>query len=304
VADVIPARALDRQAPLPGRRGRLAPTPTGLLHVGHARTFAVAAARAGAAGLVLRIEDLDAPRCREEFVVAAIDDLRWLKLDWTEGPDVGGPSAPYRQSERGSWFLDVWRRLEAAGVIYPSPHSRRDVEEAATAPHATDSEPIFPASLRPRRVDRADHPGGVAWRFRVPDGRTISFPDALAGDPATGLVHRTAGVDFGDFVIWRRDDLAAYELAVVADDHAMGIEEVVRGADLLTSTARQILLAEALQWPSPAFCHVALVCDSSGQRLAKRTGGLSIAELRHRGHSPEDVLTAPLEQLLTPPAVG
>jgi glutamyl-tRNA synthetase len=138
----------------------------------------------------------------------------------------------------------------------------------------------------------------VAWRFRVPDGRTISFPDAFSGDPATGLVHRTAGVDFGDFVIWRRDDLAAYELAVVADDHAMGIEEVVRGADLLTSTARQILLAEALRWPSPAFCHVTLVCDSSGQRLAKRSGGLAIAELRRRGHSPEAVLTAPLETLL------
>jgi glutamyl-tRNA synthetase len=118
------------------------------------------------------------------------------------------------------------------------------------------------------------------------------------------LVHRTAGVDFGDFVIWRRDDLAAYELAVVADDHAMGIEEVVRGADLLTSTARQILLAEALRWPSPAFCHVPLVRDASGQRLAKRTGGLAIAELRRRGYSPEEVLTAPLEQLLAPPAVG
>jgi glutamyl-tRNA synthetase len=137
----------------------------------------------------------------------------------------------------------------------------------------------------------------VAWRFRVPDGRTISFPDALAGDPATGLVRRTAGVDFGDFVIWRRDDLAAYELAVVADDHAMGIEEVVRGADLLTSTARQILLAEALGWPSPAFCHVPLVCDASGQRLAKRTGGLSVGDLRQRGFTPGEILSAPLERL-------
>ena len=182
-------------------------------------------------------------------------------------------------------------------MIYPSPHSRRDVEEAATAPHATDSEPIFPPSLRPRHVDRADHPGGVAWRFRVPDGRTISFPDALSGDPATGLVQRTAGVDFGDFVIWRRDDLAAYELAVVADDRAMGIEEVVRGADLLTSTARQILLAEALRWPSPAFCHVPLVRDLSGQRLAKRSGGLAISALRSRGYSPREVLEASLSRI-------
>jgi len=284
-----------------GLRGRLAPTPTGLLHLGHARTFALAASRAAGAGLVLRIEDLDRPRCREEFVRAAIDDLHWLGLQWTEGPDLGGPFGPYRQSERTAWFLDVWRRLESTGAIYPSPHSRRDVEEAATAPHPGDAEPIFPPSLRPRQVERAKHPGGVAWRFRVPDGRTLSFTDALAGDPVTGLVHRTAGVDFGDFVIWRRDDLAAYELAVVADDHAMGIEEVVRGADLLTSTARQILLAEALGWSSPAFCHVALVCDASGQRLAKRTGGLAIGDLRQRGFSPREVLESPPSRLQSEP---
>ena len=188
----------------PGLRGRLAPTPTGVLHVGHARTFAVAAARAGRAGLVLRIEDLDAPRCREEFVTAALDDLRWLGLRWTEGPDIGGPCAPYRQSARTAWFLDVWRRLEETGVIYPSPHSRRDVEEAASAPHeptaAEGGEPIFPPALRPARRERATAPGGVAWRFRVPDGRTIEFDDGLQG-----RVRRTAGVDFGDFVVWRRD---------------------------------------------------------------------------------------------------
>jgi len=284
-------------------RGRLAPTPTGLLHVGHARTFAVAAARAGTAGLVLRVEDLDRPRCREEFCRAAIDDLRWLGLDWSEGPDVGGPHGPYRQSDRTAWYLEVWRRLEAAGAIYPSPHSRRDVEEAATAPHeplpgegiAADPEPIFPTSLRPRSWDRAAAPGGVAWRFRVPDGRTIVFDDALAG-----RVSRTAGIDFGDFVVWRRDDLPAYELAVVADDRAMAIAEVVRGEDLLTSTARQLLLSEALGWTPPAFCHVPLVRDATGRRLAKRTGGLSIRGLRDRGATPADVLTAPLERLDVP----
>jgi len=288
-----------------GLRGRLAPTPTGLLHVGHARTFAIAAARAGGAGLVMRIEDLDRPRCREEFSRAALDDLQWLGLAWSEGPDVGGPHGPYRQSERTEWYMEVWRRLEAAGVIYPSPHSRRDVDEAATAPHdqgagpagADDpaAEPIFPASLRPQRWDRADTPGGVAWRFRVPDGRTIECDDALAG-----RVRRTAGVDFGDFVVWRRDDLPAYELAVVADDHAMQIAEVVRGADLLTSTARQLLLYEALGWPAPAFCHVPLVRDAAGRRLAKRTGGLAIRDLRAAGFSPAEVLAAPLERLASP----
>jgi glutamyl-tRNA synthetase len=129
----------------------------------------------------------------------------------------------------------------------------------------------------------------VPWRFRVPDGRTIEFHDALQG-----TVCRKAGVDFGDFVVWRRDDLAAYELAVVADDHAMEIAEVVRGADLLTSTARQILLYEALGWTPPAFCHTPLVCDASGRRLAKRTGGLAIRELREAGWTPEEVLTREL----------
>ena len=269
------------------RRGRLAPTPTGFLHVGHARTFAVAAERAGAAGLVMRIEDLDGPRCRPEYTAAALEDLRWLGLDWGEGPDVGGPHAPYVQSERTASYLEIWRRLEATGLIYPSPHSRRDVEAAATAPH--EGEPIFPPALRPAYRERADRPGGVAWRFRVPDGRVIEFDDGLCG-----RVTRTAGVDFGDFVVWRRDDLAAYELAVVADDHAMEIAEVVRGADLLTSTARQLLLFEALGWPPPAFAHAPLVCDASGRRLAKRTGGLAIRDLRAAGWTPAEVLTRSL----------
>jgi glutamyl/glutaminyl-tRNA synthetase len=290
-------------------RGRLAPTPTGLLHVGHARTFALAADRAGAAGLVLRIEDLDRQRCRPEFTATAIADLKWLGLSWTEGPEVGGPHAPYMQGERTAWYLDVWRRLEAAAAIYPSPHSRRDVEEAATAPHGDSPRPIlgnergdgaaahpaehiFPPSLRPQGWSRATTPGDVAWRFRVPDGRTIEFTDSLQG-----VVRRTAGVDFGDFVVWRRDDLAAYELAVVADDHAMGIAEVVRGEDLLTSTARQILLYEALGWSPPAFCHALLVRDAAGVRLAKRSGGLAICDLRGAGWSPRDVLTLPVAAL-------
>jgi len=288
------------------RRGRLAPTPTGLLHVGHARTFSLAAERAGSAGLVMRIEDLDGPRCRPEYAAAALDDLRWLGLTWIEGPDVGGPHSPYVQSERATWYLEIWRRLEATGLIYPSPHSRRDVEAAATAPHESDkkgdiplfqkrgmspffTEPIFPPALRPASWERASEPGGVAWRFRVPDGRVIEFADGLCG-----TVHRTAGVDFGDFVVWRRDDLAAYELAVVADDHAMEIAEVVRGADLLTSTARQLLLCEALGWTPPAFAHAPLICDANGHRLAKRTGGLAIRELRAAGWSPADVLTRSL----------
>ena len=277
-------------------RGRLAPTPTGLLHVGHARTFARAAARGAGRGLVLRIEDLDSPRCREEWVLSCVRDLHWLGLDWSEGPDRGGPHGPYRQSKRTSLYLDIWRQLAQAGAIYPSPQSRRDVEEAALAPQQSlppEAESIFPPSLRPPAGrSSASEPGSVAWRFRVPDGRTLEFRDGEAG-----LVRRTAGEDFGDFVVWRRDQLAAYELAVVADDHAMEIEEVVRGEDLLTSTARQLLLYEALGWHPPAFCHLPLVRDPAGIRLAKRTAGLSIAALRERGFSPRDVLEAPLESL-------
>ena len=196
-------------------------------------------------------------------------------------------------------------------MIYPSPHSRRDVEEAASAPHGDSISPhpqipaagghgddgggerIFPTALRPTERVRTREPGDVAWRFRVPDGRTIAFHDALQGP-----VHRTAGVDFGDFVVWRRDRLAAYELAVVADDHAMEIEEVVRGADLLTSTARQILLYETLGWLPPAFCHAPLVVDAGGQRLAKRAGGLSIRDLRAAGCTPADVLHTPIASLV------
>ena len=277
-------------------RRRLAPTPTGLLHVGHARTFAVAAARA-AGGLVFRLEDLDVARCQPEFTAAALEDLRWLGLTWQEGPDCGGPHGPYCQSERGGLYLEAWRQLAADRLIYPSPHSRRDVETAGAAPHpGTGGEPIFPPQLRPDDWPLPTDPGGVPWRFRVPDGRVIRFVDQRLGP-----VSRTAGTDFGDFVVWRRENLAAYELAVVVDDHLMRIGEVVRGEDLLTSTSRQLLLYEALGWMPPQFLHTPLVTDAAGQRLAKRTGGLAIRDLRQAGLSPEAVLTDPIDTLESGP---
>jgi len=278
-------------------RGRLAPTPTGHLHVGHARTFALAAERARRAGgtLVYRTEDLDASRCRPEFAAAAIADVRWLGLDWQEGPDLGGPCGPYVQSERLPWFAEVWRRLQASGAIYPCDKSRKDVARSLTAPHAEDdAEPIFPPDLRPALGlgRELTAPGASNWRFRVPDGETIAFDDALCGPQAF-----VAGRDFGDFLIWRKDGFPAYELAVVADDHAMGITEVVRGADLLLSTARQLLLYRALGWTGPTWAHAPLIVDADGRRLAKRTAGLSIRELRAAGRTPAEVLTAPLASL-------
>jgi glutamyl-tRNA synthetase len=278
-------------------RGRLAPTPTGYLHVGHARTFALAAERAAGGTLIYRTEDLDAGRCRPEFADAAIEDLRWLGLKWTEGPDVSGQHAPYVQSLRLPWFREVWQLLQASGVLYPCDKSRRDVERSLTAPHAEDdAEPIFPEALRPS-LDagrEAREPGQTNWRFRVPDGETITFVDAFQG-PQTFV----AGRDFGDFLVWRKDGFPAYELAVVADDHAMGITEVVRGADLLLSTARQILLYRALGWTPPIWAHAPLIVDADGKRLAKRTAGLSIRELRQKGKTPEEVLTASLSTLLS-----
>jgi glutamyl-tRNA synthetase len=219
-------------------------------------------------------------RCKPEFEAAAMEDLRWLGIRWDEGPDVGGAFGPYRQSERRGWFLEVWARLRDSGVIYPCARSRRDVELAAGAPHEDDAEAIFPVQWRPAIGAgwEAESPDGVNWRFRVPDGERIGFTDERLG--GCGFV---AGEDFGDFVVWRRDGVPAYELAVVADDFAMGITEVVRGEDLLKSTARQLLLYRALGWEAPGWCHAPLVRDAAGRRLAKRDDALSVRALRERG---------------------
>ncbi len=279
-------------------RGRIAPTPTGRLHLGHARTFALAHERARMAGgtLILRIEDIDALRCRPEYAQAAIDDLRALGIDWQEGPDKGGPHAPYVQGSRTAVFLKTWEKLRDAGAIYACRRSRKDVAAAAGAPHAEDdAEPIFPTEWRPAPDFGRDlsEPGDWNWRFRVPDGERIRFEDALAGPCAY-----EAGSDFGDFVVWRRDGVPACELAVVADDIAMGVTEVVRGSDLLKSTARQLLIYRALGATPPAWAHAPLVCDGEGRRLAKRTAGLSIRELLDRGIPPQDILHAPVEELI------
>jgi len=298
-------------------RGRLAPSPTGLLHLGHARTFWIAAQRAAQHGgqLILRNEDLDPQRCKPEFVSAMFEDLHWLGIEWAEGPDCGGVFGPYSQSERRGHYLAAWKNLRERGFIYPCTCSRKDVAQAASAPNDSDDEPVYPGRCRPAagtgsaglrhggtdeasvapRAEMADthlDPRGVNWRFRVPDGEEVAFTDLHSDLGSQSLL---AGRDFGDFIIWRRDDVPAYQLAVVVDDAAMQITEVVRGADLLKSTARQILLFRALGFPVPAYYHCDLVRDAAGVRLAKRHDALSIRQLRESGWTPEQVRTGELK---------
>jgi glutamyl-tRNA synthetase len=270
-------------------RGRLAPSPTGLLHLGHARTFWTAYERARdvSGTLILRNEDLDAQRARADYAAAMLKDLRWLGIEWQEGPDAGGSFGPYRQSERYALYRAAWERLRAGGWIYPCTCSRREVAAAVSAPHEDeDDEPVYSGRCRPAAgaVAEADRPAGVNWRFRISDGETITFEDS-----GTGKRSYVAGQDFGDFVIWRRDNVPTYQLACVVDDSAMRITEVVRGADLLKSTARQIPLYRALGLAPPLWHHCPLLRDAAGQRLAKRTDALSLSALRERGLTPADV---------------
>ena len=228
--------------------------------------------------LLLRVEDLDRERCQREFREAVEEDLQWFGLRWTEGPVL--------QSERRVLYLEAWKKLRDRGLIYPCLCSRRDVLSAAGAPHAEDEEPLYPGTCRPAglTIPAVQDPAGVTWRFRVPEKEPLQFFDQFAG-----LQRAVAGLDFGDFVIWRKDDVPAYQLAVVVDDAAQRITEVVRGADLLRSTFRQLLLYRALELSAPEFCHVPLVTDSSGKRLAKRDHALSLRSLRLAGLAPDEI---------------
>jgi len=301
--------------PTSSYRGRLAPSPTGLLHVGHARTFWTAWQRTRQAGgaLVMRMEDLDAERSKSLYAEAALDDLRWLGIRWIEGPDRGGPCGPYLQSKRRAFYLAAWRKLLDRGFLFPCRCSRKDLAAALGAPHESsapgqtsngkleplDDEPVYPGTCRHLLAKLPQLPGptasndetpdGANWRFRVPDGTIVEFEDRNLG-----LQRFVAGEDFGDFVVWRKDGVPSYQLACVVDDAAMGITEVVRGADLLKSTARQILLYEALGLPQPVWFHCKLVVDHNGRRLAKRHDALSLRALRLRGLTPMNILAADL----------
>ncbi len=270
------------------------------MHLGHARTFWTAHERARAAGgtLVLRNEDLDRDRARPEFVTAFLEDLRWFGCEWSEGPDVGGPFGPYSQSERMPLYRAAFEKLRAGGFLFPCMCSRKDILASLNAPHVGEEEPVYPGTCRkmiceggftnceplgkmmPPALPASSNPK-ISWRFRVTDGEPVTFHDGHFGPQSF-----VPGRDFGDFVIWRHDGLPGYQLACVVDDAAMQIIEVVRGADLLLSTARQLLLYRALGLPAPQFYHCPLMTDERGVRLAKRHDALSLRALRKRGETP------------------
>jgi glutamyl/glutaminyl-tRNA synthetase len=272
------------------------------------------------------MEDLDPERSKNIYAEAAIEDLRWLGIRWIEGPDQGGPHGPYVQSKRRAFYVEAWRRLLARGYLFPCHCSRKDLASALGAPHESaqqaqggkldvpDDEPVYPGTCRHLQgqvpklpvtlAGEPDVPAGVNWRFRVPDGEAIEFVDQKLGPQRF-----VAGVDFGDFLVWRRDNnpgptrtaprpggggQPSYQLACVVDDATMRITEVVRGADLLKSTARQILLNRALGFRDPAWYHCPLVVDHNGRRLAKRHDALSLRALRQRGLTPMNILSAEL----------
>ena len=270
--------------------GRLAPSPTGGLHLGHARTFLIAwlAARQAGGRVILRIEDLDRSRVRAGAAHTALEDLRWLGLDWDEGPDIGGPSEPYVQSERTAIYEEMLERLKRTESVYPCTCTRADVARAASAPHSDEEGPAYPGTCSNRCAGDSealeDRP--FAWRFRVPSG-VVEWDDLLLGrvafDPA-----RLGG----DFIVARNQCGHSYQLAVVADDAAMGVNQVIRGNDLVPSTPRQILLYRQAGWSVPVFGHVSLAVESDGRRLAKRDGSLKLAALREKGVDPRLLIAA------------
>ena len=236
----------------------------------------------------MRVEDLDGPRVRPGLEARILEELRWLGLDWDEGPDVGGPSAPYRQSERLPDYAAALARLREAGLVYPCFCSRAEVAAAAQAPHGpSDEGPRYPGTCAGLSTEEARRRSAVrkpSWRFRAAGG-PVRFEDGVHGPRIVDVA-----AEVGDFVVARADGVPSYQLAVVVDDAAMGVTDVVRGDDLLPSTGRQLQLYAALGLAPPRFAHVPLVVGEDGERLAKRHGALSLGELRARGADPRAVV--------------
>lgn len=268
-------------------RGRFAPSPSGHMHLGNAWTALLAWLQARSAGgaVVLRVEDLDPDRSRPEYTAQLMSDLAWLGLDWDEGPDIGGPHAPYCQDERRHLYQAALDSLAARGLVYPCFCTRAEIRASASAPHLGEDEGAYPGTCRPDRGGEGrQRPGRTpALRLAVPD-ETVSFTDGCHGPVA----HNLAAA--GDFIIRRADGVHAYQLAVVVDDAAMDITHILRGDDLLSSTPRQLYLYRLLGLTPPAFAHVPLIVSPDGHRLSKRQQGLSLRSLRDRGVPPEEII--------------
>ena len=268
--------------------GRFAPSPSGRMHLGNLLCSLLAwlSARSAGGRVVLRIEDLDAMRCPRTFADLLEQDLSWLGLDWDEGGSKGGPHGPYYQSERSEIYNSYYQRLVERGLVYPCFCSRGQLH-AASAPHRSDGQVVYPGTCRnltARQVAEAAKRRPPAWRLRLPEDLTLSFTDGHMGPVTENLP-----ADCGDFVLRRADGVFAYQLAVVVDDALMGVTQVVRGGDLLSSTPRQLWLYQLLDLPAPTFCHLPLLLAPDGRRLSKRDGDQSLENLQAR-FTPEQII--------------
>ena len=268
-----------------GPVGRFAPSPSGRLHLGNLACSLLAwlSAKSQGGKIVLRIEDLDAARCPRIYADQLEEDLRWLGLVWDEGGSEGGPHGPYYQSECAGIYTESYRRLEEMGLVYPCFCSRAQLH-AASAPHTSDGNVVYPGTCRnltPAQIAEKSRTKAPAWRIKVPD-EEITFTDLCMGEHRENLL-----TGCGDFYLRRADGVFAYQLAVVVDDARMGVTQVVRGSDLLSSTARQIYLYRLLGLTPPGFAHCPLLLDAQGRRLSKRDGDQSLEHLRGRYTAPE-----------------
>ena len=267
--------------------GRFAPSPSGRIHLGNILCCLLAwlSARQKGGRVILRIEDLDIARCPRRYGEQMCRDIQWLGLDWDEGPVIGGPSGPYEQSRRTALYQAALRRLEAQGLVYPCFCTRAELH-AASAPHTSDGNVVYPGTCRgltAEEIAEKRKKKAPAYRLMVPD-ENITFTDGCMGEHTENLLR-----DCGDFYLRRADGVFAYQLAVVVDDARMGVTEVVRGADLLSSTARQLYLYRLLGLPAPKFAHCPLLLASDGRRLSKRDGDQSLENLRAR-YTAEDIV--------------
>ncbi len=267
-------------------RGRFAPSPTGLAHLGNAWSFLLAwlAARQAGGEILLRMEDLDLERCSPVYMQLLMSDMRWLGLDWDEGPTPERELAAYHQSNRFPLYEEALQMLVSRGLAYPCFCSRKDVRSMASAPHVGDAGAAYPGTCRglhpaeaARRIAKGER---FSWRFRSTD-RVYRFADGLYG-----LQERALADCGGDFSLRRSDGVFSYQLAVSVDDALMGVTQVVRGRDILPSTPRQLALLDALGLEAPSYVHIPLLLDAEGERLAKRHASLSLRSLRDLGVSP------------------